>query len=431
MFALIDANNFYVEAEKQFNPGLTGKPIVILSSNDGCVVSRSNEAKAIGIKMGEPFFKIKEMEHTHGLVALSSNYPLYADMSNRLYTLAQGLGPEMEPYSVDEVFIGDLSGIRNLTRRAWTIRDRILTGIGLPCGIGLGPTKTLAKLANHISKSSERKPGSYPAQHMRVCNLLELGRTDIDRLLEATPVTDIWGIGPRIGDQLLEAEIYNALQLKNLNPAIARKCWSLQIEKTVRELRGESCIQMELAPPPKKTIICSKSFGRVVTELPELVEAVCAYATTAAEKLRKQASRAGLLQVFAHSSPFRPGPRFSRSILIPLPGPTADTTLIVAAATLGATKIFEEGYELVKAGIVLMDFYEPTYNQTELDLGTSLKDKSSLLETMDRLNSKYGRGTVQVAAMGVQHIPRVWAMKQERRTPGYTTNFQDILKVNA
>jgi len=425
MFALVDGNNFYVSCERAFDPSLNGRPVIVLSNNDGCAIARSNEAKALGIKMGAPFFQIRHLEITNGLIALSPNFALYGDMSERMMSLAAGLGPKQEIYSIDESFI-ELDGVRDVTRRAWTIRERIARGVGIPCGIGIAPTKTLAKLANAIAKDAERKPGSRPAHLARVCNLAEIPRQELQTILEQTHVGDVWGIGRRISNQLIEAGIGNVWQLTQADLGTIRRRWSVVLERTVRELRGESCIPMEEAPPPKQMIACTRSFGRPVEDLEPLMEAVSEYASRAAEKLRRQGGLAGQLQVFAHTSPFREGPRYSRSIVVPLLRPTADTGLIVRSALEGINRIFEPGYELVKAGVILLDISDGTTQQGELALGQESKDRSALYIALDKINQRYGRGTLHLAATGLDAGSASWGMKQERRTPHYTTDIDQI-----
>ena len=316
MYALVDGNNFYVSCERVFRPSLNGRPVVVLSNNDGCAIARSDEAKALGIKMGAPWFQIRDMEETHGLVALSANFTLYGDMSDRMMSLAAGLGPTQEIYSIDESFIG-LQGVRgDLTKRSQAIRDRINQWVGIPCGIGIGQTKTLAKLANYIAKTAERKPGSYPGELAQVCNLTALPAQDLDDVLAATLVEEVWGVGRKIAAQLHEGGVHTVLDLVRLDPATVRRRWSVVLERTVRELQGMQCIELDDAPEPKREIACTRSFGHAVTELPPLLEAVSEFASRAAEKLRKQGSLASQLLVFCHTSPFRPGPRFNKSVVV-------------------------------------------------------------------------------------------------------------------
>ncbi len=254
MLALIDGNNFYVSCERVFQPWLQGRPVVVLSNNDGCAIARSDEAKALGIKMGAPYFQLRELERDAGLIALSANFALYGDMSDRMMSLAAGLGHHQEVYSIDESFV-DLSGIPgDLVRRARTIRKRIHQWIGIPTCIGIGPTKTLAKLANAIAKSAERKPGSYPAQHAQICHLGACSPQELAELLQATEVGEVWGVGPRIAAQLRAQGITTAQDLAVMSPAAARAMRSVVLEKTVRELNGTPCIEFEDEPRPSNRL---------------------------------------------------------------------------------------------------------------------------------------------------------------------------------
>lgn len=426
MFALVDGNNFYVSCERVFRPSLNGRPVVVLSNNDGCAIARSNEAKALDIKMGAPWFQIRHLEESAGLVGLSANFTLYGDMSDRMMSLAAGLGPTQEIYSIDESFIG-LIGVRDVTRRARAIRARINGWVGIPCGIGIAPTKTLAKLANYIAKTAERKPGSYPEDLAQVCNLAALPASDLEAVLMATPVGEVWGVGRRIGLQLQEAGVNTVLDLIRLSPSTVRARWSVVLEKTVRELQGQSCIEMDGAPAPKKEIACTRSFGRPVRDLGPLIEAVSEFAGRAGEKLRKQHSVASEVQVFAHTSPFREGPKFSKSIVVPLRRPTADTSALVSAAVIGIRAIYQPGFDLIKAGVMLLDLVPDNIHQGELDLeGDDTKDRTRLMSAMDCLNGRFGKGTVHVASTGLDDHRREWGMKQERRTPQYTTKWAEV-----
>jgi DNA polymerase V len=306
-----------------FRPSLNGQPVIVLSNNDGCAIARSNEAKALGIAMGAPWFKIKQMQETHGLVALSANFCLYGDLSDRMMSLVAGLGHRQEIYSIDESFI-DMSGIRgDLIKRCRTIRERVLRWVGIPCCIGLGPTKTLAKLANHIAKTAERKPGSYPVELAQICNLAALEPTARDAVLAATPVEEVWGVGRRIAAQLKEGGIHTVLDLARMDLATVRQRWSVVLERTVRELQGQSCVVLQDTAPDKQEIACTRSFGRPVTAMEALSEAVSEFASRAAEKLRRQEGLANQVLTFVRTSPFRPDPQYSRSIVVPTsPPPT-------------------------------------------------------------------------------------------------------------
>lgn len=408
MFALVDANNFYCEVEKCFRPSLIGLPIVVLSNNDGCAISRSNEAKALGIKMAEPWFQIKHLEREAGLVALSANFPLYSDMSSRIMSLAAGLGPSQEVYSIDECFIG-LDGVRgDLVKRSRAIRARLLQWTGIPCGIGIAKTKTLAKLANHVAKTAERKPGSYPSELSQVCNLAALPSQDLDDILRATEVGDVWGVGRKIGKQLQEGGIQTVLDLIRMDPATVRRRWGVVLERTLRELQGQSCIDLDDAPDPKKQIACTRSFGKPIHDLPPMIEAVSEFAARAAEKLRKQSSLATELLVFMHTSPFRQGPQLSRSVVVPLRRPTNDTSALTQAAAAGMRYMFVPGYQFSKAGVILLDLQPASRQQLELDLDSSeqhenQRDRTRLMGAMDAINGRYGKGTVHgVSSFSVQ-----------------------------
>lgn len=423
MFALLDGNNFYVSCERVFRPSLKGQPVIVLSNNDGCAIARSEEAKALGIKMGEPFFEVKHRVH-QGLVALSANFALYGDMSDRMMSLAAGLGPEQEIYSIDECFIG-LAGVHDVTRRSWAIRDRILRGVGIPTCVGIGPTKTLAKLANHIAKDSERKPGSYPKELAQVCNLTELSPAQLQSLLESVPVSEVWGVGRRIKMRLLDHKIFTAWDLAQAPQPLLRAHFGVVLERTARELQGTPCLRLEHEPPPKQQIACTRSFGRPVSDLGPLVEAVSTFAQRAAEKLRAQEHRAGAVHVFAHTSPFRDGPRFARSTTVQLPQSSSDTAVLVRAAVRGIAQIYEPGFQLSKAGVMLLDLSPVAVQQSSLldDPNDYERDHSPLMEAMDRLNARYGKGTVGMAS-ALQESG--WGMRQDRRTPRYTTELRDI-----
>jgi DNA polymerase V len=427
MLALVDGNNFYCSCERVFQPWLQNRPVVVLS-NDGCAIARSDEAKALGIKMGAPWFKIRHFEEEAGLVALSANFSLYGDMSDRMMTLAAGLGHMQEVYSIDESFI-DLSGIPgDLVRRARTIRKRIHQWIGIPTCIGIGPTKTLAKLANAIAKSAERKPGSYPAHHAQICHLGACTPEELQALLQATEVGDVWGVGRKIGAQLRENGIHTALDLQRMNPAAAKAGWSVVLEKTVRELNGVPCIDFEDEPPAKQQIACTRSFGHPVTELIELQEAITEFACRAAEKLRRQNSHTGHIMAFIRTSPFREKePQYSRSASIPLPSPTSDSAHITQAANAIIKRIYRPGFKYAKAGVMLMDLQPATREQLTLDFDEVMpENRVRLMDAMDQVNHRYGRGTLKLASAGAPKAIKLWAMKQERMSSGYTTDWEGL-----
>lgn len=442
MFALVDGNNFYCSCERVFRPSLEGAPLVVLSNNDGCAIARSNEAKAMGVRMGQPWFELRHLEE-QGLVALSANFALYGDMSDRMMSLAAGMGPEQEIYSIDESFIG-LDGVRgDLRKRAAAVRERILRWVGIPCGVGIGPTKTLAKLANHVAKTAERKPGSYPERFAQVCDLSELPKPELMALLDATEVGDVWGVGTRISRKLIEGGVRTAGDLARMDASTLRRGWSVTLERTVRELQGVRCMELDDAPEPKKQIACTRSFGHPVEGLPELIEAVSSFATRACEKLRSQESLASEVLVFIRTSPFRKTPQRSRSIVVPLRRPTDDTAGIAQAAIMGLRSIHEPGFPYAKAGVMLLELQPRSIEQLELDLEGSpieaigegadpssraKRDRSELMRALDQVNGRWGKGSVTLGSVPVSkgRAAPQWGMKQERRTPRYTTEWDEM-----
>lgn len=422
-FALIDGNNFYCSCERVFQPRLQGKPLICLSNNDGCAIARSEEAKALGVKMGHSWFQIKHLKSA-GLVALSANFALYGDMSSRMMSLASELGDSQEIYSIDECFLG-LQGIPAVTQRAKETRAKILQWIGIPTCIGIGETKTLAKLANHIAKDAERKPGSYPPRLAQVCNLVELSKRQRMYLFGTTDIGEVWGIGRRISQQLREAGIKTVKDFVELDPGTIRKRFSVVLERTWRELHGQSCIELEQVPAPKKEIAYTRTFGQPVRDLQSLIEAITEYTSRAAEKLRRQRSFSSAILVFIHTSKHRPGPQYARSITVPLVRPASDTNNLLSAALRGLRTIYKPGYDFIKAGVILMDLSSTVVQQTELNFGSLMSDKTDqLMRTIDRLNDKYGRGTIIYGSAGIGK--KGWSMNQQRKTPGYTAVVKDI-----
>jgi DNA polymerase V len=295
----------------------------------------------------------------------------------------------------------------------------------------MAPTKTLAKLANHIAKTTERKPGSYPKEFAQVFNLAALPAQDLDDVLQATEVGDVWGVGPRISAQLRDGGIRTVLDLTRMDPATARRGWSVTLEKTVRELQGQPCVDLDDAPGPKQQIACTRSFGKPVHQLAPLIEAVSEFAARAAEKLRKQKSLATEMLVFMHTSPYRPGPQCSRSVVVPLRRPTDDTLALTKAATDGMRFMYLAGYQFIKAGVILVDLQSANVHQRELELddpndAPATRDRTRLMTAMDVINTRFGKGTIHSGGTGKLGVNRVWTMKQERRTPAYTTCLADV-----
>ena len=419
VFALVDCNNFYASCEKLFRPDLKDTPVVVLSNNDGCVVARSREAKSLGIKMGVPVFQIKAEMQRHGILAFSSNYALYADLSSRVMRTLEEMAPRVEVYSIDEAFL-DLTGIESaisLVEFGQQVRERIGHWIGITVCVGIAPTKTLAKLANHAAKK-------YPATQ----GVVDLTNPDRQRrLLALVPVDDVWGVGRRLSKRLNALGITTALDLANASPRAIRDQFSVVLERTVRELNGESCIELEEIPPIKKQIVCSRSFGVKVTHFELLREAVCEYATRATEKLRKEQQQAKVMTVFIRTSPFKDNePQYSNSASGELLIPSCDTRDFIELANHLLKRIWKDGFRYAKAGVMLSDFYDPGMFQPGLFDDVSTRSNSQqLMSVLDTINQS-GAGKVFFAGQGTK---KDWSMKREHLSPAYTTRWDQLPRV--
>ncbi|WP_454777479.1 Y-family DNA polymerase [Klebsiella aerogenes] len=417
MFALCDVNSFYASCETVFRPDLRGRPVVVLSNNDGCVISRSAEAKPF-VKMGEPYFKQKDIFRHHGVVCFSSNYELYADMSNRVMTTLEEMSPRCEKYSIDEVFC-DLTGVRNcrvLTEFGHELRATVRQRTHLTVGVGIAQTKTLAKLANHAAKRWQQQTGS----------VVDLSNAERQRkLMAALPVEEVWGVGRRIAKRLETMGIRTVLQLADTDIRFIRKHFNVVLERTVRELRGEPCLELEEFAPVKQEIICSRSFGHRITEYEEMRQAICSYASRAAEKLRQEHQYCRFISVFVKTSPFAPDERYyANNASVTLLTPTQDSRDIIAAATRCLDAIWQSGCRYQKAGVMLGDFYSQGVAQLNLfDENAPRKNSQKLMEVLDRLNAEDGRGTLYFAGQGIQ---QPWQMKREMLSPRYTTRYSDL-----
>ena len=420
MFALCDVNSFYASCETVFRPDLKGRPVVVLSNNDGCVIARSAEAKPF-VKMGEPYFKQKDMFRRHGIIAFSSNYELYADMSNRVMTTLEELSPRCEIYSIDEAFC-DLTGVRNcrdLTDFGREIREMVLRRTHLTVGVGIAQTKTLAKLANHAAKLWQRQTGG-------VVDLSNLERQR--KLMALLPVDEVWGVGRRISKKLESMGIDTVLKLADTDIRFIRKHFNVVLERTVRELRGEPCLGLDEFAPVKQEIVCSRSFGGRITEYHEMRQAICSYASRAAEKLRGEHQYCRFNSAFVKTSPFALNePYYGNSASVKLLTPTQDSRDIITAATKCLDAIWREGHRYQKAGVMLGDFYSQGVAQLNLfDDNAPRQNSEKLMEVLDHLNAKDGRGTLYFAGQGIQ---TAWQMKREMLSPRYTTRYSDLLKV--
>lgn len=416
--ALIDVNNFYVSCERVFNPKLNGKPVVVLSNNDGCAVARSNEVKALGVAMGAPWFKLKDLAKQHGIIGLSSNYALYADMSNRVMSILGEFSPDQEVYSIDESFL-DLTGFtsRDLIHYGQQMRKRILKWTGLPVCVGIGATKTLAKLANHCAKKRPAFNG--------VCNFNSMASDELDVILAEIEVGEIWGVGRKLAPKLQALGFNSVLDLKRASPDRLRQQFSVVMEKTIRELNGTVCIELEEISPAKKQIISSRSFGFPVRDYNGLAESITLYISRAAEKLRRQHSYAGSLHVYIRTSPFKPDdPFYSNGMTIPLPNHTDDTRQLVNIALWGLKQIYKPNYNYAKAGVMLGEIVSIEGVQTDLFSQIQSSPKSStLMTTMDQINRKMGKESIKLASEG---FARPWKMKQGNKSPSYTTRWGDL-----
>lgn len=418
MFALADANNFYASCERVFRPDLEGKPIVVVSNNDGCVIARSAESKKLGIKMGDPLFKNERFFRENGVHIFSSNYALYGDMSQRMMSILGEMAPGQEIYSIDESFL-DATGIASympLEEFGRQMRSRVRQETGLTIGVGFGPTKTLAKLANHSAKKWTKTGG--------VVDLSSEVRQR--KLMALVDISDVWGVGGRIKKRLVQMGINTALQLADCNINMIRKNFNVVLERTVRELNGESCIALEDAPPAKQQIVCSRSFGQRITELEDMQHAVVTYATRAAEKLREQRSKCCHISVFIATGRYGNEPQYANTASLTCEYPTSDTRDILGFALRGLDTIWRDGYRYAKAGIMLGDFYQSGVAQ--LDMFSENQPRANadaLMLTLDQIN-KSGLGKVWFAGQGTDNS---WQMKREMLSPRYTTCLSELMTV--
>lgn len=416
IFALVDCNNFYASCERVFNPGLKNRPIVVLSNNDGCIVARSNEVKALGIPMGVPFFKQKTIIKKHNVAVFSSNYQLYGDMSQRVMDSLRLFCPDMEVYSIDEAFLRlDYLQPRNLNEYCKTIRTKVLQWTGIPVSIGIGPSKVLAKVANHVAKKQT------------ACGVFDIrSKQAQDEILKNLEVKKLWGIAGRWAERLDRIGINKASELRDANPTIIRKKLSVVGERILRELKGQSCIDLEDIQP-KKNIMSSKSFGDLLTRKEPIGEALSNYAARACEKLRKQNSRAQAVYVFVQTNGFRETDKqYSNAITCTLAIPTSDTRIIIGAAKFCLSKIYKPGYRYKKVGIMLLDLIHVSLEQGNLFANIDHHPGDHLMNILDRINEDHGPDTLFIGAQGVA---REWKMRCGSRSPRYTTRWDELLMV--
>lgn len=417
VFALVDCNSFYVSCERVFAPAFKDKPVVVLSNNDGCAISRSQEAKDLGIAMGAPIFKCEGLVKQHDIKVFSANFVLYGDMSNRVMSALSSFTPDLEIYSIDEAFLSlegfDRDGHLFYGRK---IRSTVKEQTGIPVSVGIAPTKTLAKVANHIAKDNPKMGGVF-------CLIDE---KDIDHWLEKTPVREIWGIGAEKALFLNRHGITNALQLKNTPDEWVKKHLTVLTLRTVMELRGTPSITFEEIQPNKKAIVTSRTFGYEVRAIAEMEEAISAYISKASEKVRAQGSVAGYIQVFIETNPFK-GSYYRNSASIDITPPTAYTPQLVGIAKRLLGKIYKDGYRYKSCGVMLTNFSDE--RQVQQDLFSPVYSdtpQQRLMKVMDGYNCSANNGQLFFAAEGAG---KPWFMKQSRKSKRYTTRWDELLEI--
>ena len=416
VFALIDCNAFYVSCERVFNPKLNNRPVVALSNNDGCIISRSKEAKALGIKMGVPLFKVKDIVEKEKVVVFSSNYTLYADMSRRVMNIISSSSPYTEIYSIDEAFV-ELSSLPiDYESYAHQLRQTILQHTGIPVSIGIASTKTLAKVANHKAKKDDSLNG--------VCSLVNYN--NIDQILELTEVGDVWGVGRRLSKKLINHGIHNAKLLKNCSDSWIRKMMSVNGLKTITELRGISCIPLEEYSMTRKSCCTTRSFGKLLTNLDDIEQAVTTFARRAAERIRSESLAASCVSVFVRTNPFdKKSAYYSNGASRTLSHPTHDSLTIIETSLLLTKRIFKNNYQYKKAGVLLSGLCDESEIQETL-FEKNYNQNSDLMSAVDAINYRYGRDTLQMAS---ECKVGNWKQKRENCTRNYTTQIDRLLLV--
>ncbi|WP_448693968.1 translesion error-prone DNA polymerase V subunit UmuC [Pseudomonas rhizophila] len=413
VFALIDCNSFYASCERVFRPDLARVPIVVLSNNDGCVIARSYDAKPY-VKMGAPYFQIKDTLHRHGILAFSSNYALYGDMSERVMTLIESMVPAVEIYSIDEAFV-DLTGIEGRDTLGRKIRSHVLRCTGIPVGVGIAHTKTLAKLANHTAKRLQMETGGV----VDICDPFKR-----DWVLRNTEVCEVWGVGRKMKLHLEAMGIKTAMDLARADPRTLRKKFSVVIEKTARELAGTSCLELDEPDPPKQEICCSRMFGKRLTELAPIKEAVATYVMRASEKLRAQKSLCKKIRVSIRTGMFNPEEaKYANGVLIDLPYPTDDVRLLTKAAVDALDRVFRSGFNYSKAEVLLMNLCQPGEYTDDLFAVSQPADATKLMTVLDEINGRWGRGTLRSASVPVNPS---WGMRRDMMSRSFTTKLDQL-----
>ena len=420
VIALVDVSSMYVSCERVFQPELQDRPVVVLSNNDGCVVARSQEAKDIGIPMGEPWFRVRSNPKWRSTIARSSNYELYGDMSARMVTVLESFTPHVEVYSIDECFLRLPAEPGSALATATRIRERVATWIGLPVQIGIGPTKTLAKTAQHHAKAHPELGGR--------CDLTGWAPAAVDELLDSLPVSDVWGIGGRLTARLAPLGIRTTLDLARADPRQMRRLFSVVVERTVRELGGVPCTEFGPAPPVRRELMHGRMLGQPVTSWAEMSEVISVYAQTAARRLRRHQLQAGSVTVSMSTSPFRSGPSHHGTRTLALPIPTDSPVEIVRIARRAGQIAYAAGYSYIRAMVMLTDL-APAGSQPHLWADPDRPD-DPIPTLIDRINHRHGHGLIGYGAAGLRRH-RPWSMRREMLSPHYTTRWDQLLDVTA
>lgn len=410
MYAIVDCNNFYASCERLFQPSLARTPILVLSNNDGCVIARSNEAKALGIQMGEPFFKVKQRMRTDGIKIFSSNYAFYGDMSQRVMSVLQSMWPEIEIYSIDEAFL-DLSLLPVSEQDTFcdSLQRKVKKNTGIPVSIGIGQTKTLAKLANMIAKKKLKTP---------VFNL-----KDKTYWLKHIAIDEIWGVGRRYSKKLNAMGIMTVQDLQACDARMMKRRFNVMLERTIMELRGVSCMGLEEASP-KKSILCSRSFGKPLSELIDIQQALASFTARATEKLRTQESKAKVITVFLQTNGHRKDlPQYANHFTQQLIYPCDDTRVMTHHAMQALKAIFKSGYLYKKTGVILDELLPKSFQQNDLFTEPKSDESEKLMKVFDAINQRYGQHSVTLAVQGAHAR---WHMRQALKSPSYTTSWSDL-----
>jgi len=415
MIALVDCNSCYASCEQIFRPDLRDKPVIVLSNNDGCIIARSKEAKKLGVPDLQPFFKLEQQLKKHRVVVFSANFRLYGDISNQVMTTLRDFSPRVEQYSIDEMFL-DFSGMDlDLNEYGTVIKDALWQNVRMPVGVGIAPTKTLSKLANHAAKKIKRSGVAVLDSPVKW-----------QWLQKRLPIIKIWGVGKRLSKRLNALGIHSAYQLAQADPHYIRKQTSINIERTIRELNGEACIALDEQPAPKKEIFVTRSFGRKTSSKEELLRHISRYAAAAAEKLRSQNSFCSSLYLFAFTSEFKPG-FYNSSKVIKLPYPTSNSTIIINHAKQGMSQLYQPGSLFAKCGIGLLDIRDRNFHQYDLFTSGQQPGTDELMSMIDHVNQRYGRDSMTFGAEG---LTGKWTMHQSRLSPSYTSSWLDLPRIH-